>query len=99
MTLSFEAWDTHVIEGRGIGHLPQHTRVRAISTTFFKNNCFIVSGKSRKGPGNGPRRTAKAAKAGFQQGGWGVNSAPQNWGGGFGKKAQLTGPFITHYEV
>ena len=27
----------------------------------------------------------------FQGGGGGVNRAPKNWGGGFGKRAQLTG--------
>ena len=33
--------------------------------------------------------------AGFQQGGEGVNTAPQNWGGGLAKRAQLIGPSIS----
>ena len=32
-------------------------------------------------------------------GGRGVNRAPQNRGGGVGKRAQLTRPLISHFEL
>ena len=40
----------------------------------------------------------RQGQAGFQLGG-GVNRGPQNGGGGSGKRAQLTGPSISHYEL
>ena len=37
--------------------------------------------------------------SGFHFGGGGGNRAPEKRGGGFGKRAQLTGPLISYYEL
>ena len=67
---------------------------------------FLMSSKaatSRKGAGQRDPTGCSAGEVGFSTpgcvgGGGRVNRAPQNWWGGLGGGAQLTGPLISYYE-